>query len=190
LYLLELYPNAPLREDMAREGWQLAPDDLAAEMYLRGLALLETAGYVHYEISNVARDGRFAWHNVKYWTDGEWLGIGCGAHGTRQGERWRNVAGTREYVDRITGMGGDARAETRRLSREDAFREALMMGMRLTGGVDVPAMHARYQEDAWQRFGPALERFCDAGLVTFRDVRLRLTRHGMLLANEVLAVFV
>ena len=58
LYLLELYPNAPLKEDMARAGWSLAPDDDAAEMYLSGLAALDAAGYQQYEISNVCRAGR------------------------------------------------------------------------------------------------------------------------------------
>ena len=57
LYLLELYPNAPLKEDMARAGWSLAPDDDAAEMYLWSLERLERAGYGQYEISNVARPG-------------------------------------------------------------------------------------------------------------------------------------
>ena len=103
LYLLELYPNAPLREDMARSGWSMAPDEDAAEMYLRGLATLDAAGYHQYEISNVCRTGRESRHNLKYWTDGEWLGLGCGAHSTRGAERWKNVSATGEYVDRIAG---------------------------------------------------------------------------------------
>ena len=57
LYLLELYPNAPLKEEMARAGWSLAPDEDAAEMYLGGLAALDAAGYQQYEISNVCRPG-------------------------------------------------------------------------------------------------------------------------------------
>ena len=84
LYLLELYPNAPLKEDMARAGWSLAPDDDAAEMYLWSLARLDAAGYAQYEISNVARPGFASRHNLKYWQDGEWLGFGCGAHSTRR----------------------------------------------------------------------------------------------------------
>ena len=102
LYLLELYPNAPLKEEMARAGWSLAPDEDAADMYLGGLASLDSAGYQQYEISNVCRPGRVSRHNVKYWTDGEWLGLGCGAHSTRSGERWKNVAATGEYVERVT----------------------------------------------------------------------------------------
>ena len=58
LYLLELYPNAPLKEEMARGGWSLAPDEDAAEMYLRAMERLERAGLEQYEISNVARPGK------------------------------------------------------------------------------------------------------------------------------------
>ena len=101
LYLLELYPNAPLKEEMARAGWSLAPDEDAAEMYLGGLASLDAAGYRQYEISNACRPGRESRHNLKYWTDGEWLGFGCGAHSTRGGERWKNVSATGEYVDLV-----------------------------------------------------------------------------------------
>ena len=76
LYLLEIYPNAPLRDEMARAGWSVAPDDDAAEMYLEGLARLDRAGFEQYEISNVARPAsRRSRHNLKYWQEGEWLGI-------------------------------------------------------------------------------------------------------------------
>ncbi|PYR25246.1 MAG: coproporphyrinogen III oxidase, partial [Acidobacteria bacterium] len=101
LYLLEVYPNAPLKDEMARARWSQAPDDDAAAMYLTAMERLEAAGYEQYEISNVARPGRRSRHNLKYWTDGEWLGFGCGAHSTRDGVRWRNVAATDEYIGRI-----------------------------------------------------------------------------------------
>ena len=102
LYLLELYPNAPLKEDMARGGWSLAPDEDAADMYLQAMEKLEAAGLQQYEISNVARPGRKSRHNVKYWTDGEWLAFGCGAHATVDGVRWKNVSATADYIDRVT----------------------------------------------------------------------------------------
>ena len=116
LYLLELYPNAPLREAMARASWSLAPDDDAAEMYLWAMARLDQSGYSQYEISNVARPGRESRHNLKYWRDGEWLGFGCGAHSTRGALRWKNVAGTAEYVARVRGgpRTGDRTADPHR----------------------------------------------------------------------------
>ena len=101
LYLLEVYPNAPLKDDMARAKWSQAPDDDAATMYMAAMERLEAAGLEQYEISNVGKPGRESRHNLKYWTDGEWLGLGCGAHGTIGGVRSKNVSGTDDYIDRI-----------------------------------------------------------------------------------------
>jgi oxygen-independent coproporphyrinogen-3 oxidase len=189
LYLLELYPNAPLKEDMARGGWSLAPDDDAAEMYLWSLARLEGGGYRHYEISNVARPGRASRHNLKYWQDGEWLGFGCGAHSTRSGARWKNVASTGDYVARV-GAGASPVAERRELTLDERLEDALFTGLRLVEGVDIEAAGARYGVDVWERFGAALQPFVDPGLVRRDGPRLRLTREGMLVANEIMAVFV
>src|ERR1700730_10717429 len=108
LYILEVYPNAPLKDEMARSAWSQAPDDDAAEMYETAFERLEAAGYEQYEISAAARRGRESRHNLKYWTDGDWLGFGCGAHSTRDGVRWKNVAATGEYLER--GSAGQLRA--------------------------------------------------------------------------------
>jgi oxygen-independent coproporphyrinogen-3 oxidase len=189
LYLLEIYPNAPLKDEMARGGWSQAPDDDAAEMYLRGLDLLDRAGYDHYEISNVARPGHESRHNVKYWADGEWLAFGCGAHGTRDGRRWQNVPGTADYVSRIAA-GHSVVAGVRTLSPQTRAEEALFTGIRLSKGVSLADIAARYGIDAWDVYGTALAPFVEAGVVRYTPPVLKLTRQGMLLANEVCAVFV
>src|SRR6267143_4698909 len=118
LYLLEVYPNAPLKDDMARARWSRAPDDDAAAMYLTAMDRLEAAGYEQYEISNVAKPGRRSRHNLKYWTDGEWLGFGCGAHSTRDGVRWKNVSATEDYVQRVV-QGEPAAMDIRRVSQDE-----------------------------------------------------------------------
>jgi oxygen-independent coproporphyrinogen-3 oxidase len=189
LYMLELYPNAPLREAMARSGWSLAPDDDAADMYERAMGRLEAAGYEQYEISNVARPGRQSRHNVKYWTDGEWLGFGPGAHSTWHGERWKNVAGTVDYVQHIASAASVS-IERRVLTPEERWQEALITGLRLSAGVSVDEMRARYGLDLWARYGHDLHSFLDTGVLRYDEGRLWLTRRGMLLANEVLAVFI
>lgn len=189
LYLLELYPNAPLREEMARERWSLAPDEDAAEMYEHGLARLEAAGYEQYEISNVARGGRRSRHNLKYWTDGQWLGFGCGAHSTRGGVRWNNVSATEDYVARLA-RGADPVGERRVLTPQERLEEALFTGLRLSEGVDLGELGGRYGLDVLARYGDALAPFGEAGLLVQEAGRLRLTRRGMLLANEVMRVFV
>jgi oxygen-independent coproporphyrinogen-3 oxidase len=189
LYLLELYPNAPLKEEMARAGWSLAPDDDAAEMYLWSLERLDRASYRQYEISNVARPGAESRHNLKYWIDGEWLGFGCGAHSTRGGVRWKNVSGTDDYVARV-GAGEPAAVERRELTRSEQLEEALFTGLRLSAGVNIEEVGRRYGADVWRRYGDALAPFLADGLLQRDGAVLRLTRRGMLLANEIMSVFV
>ncbi len=188
LYILELYPNAPLREAMARGQWSLAPDDDAADMYLQAMTRLDAAGYEQYEISNVARRGRDSRHNLKYWTDGEWLGFGCGAHSTRRGVRWKNLSSTTEYIAAVA-LGRALMAERRVLSAREALEEALFTGLRLTRGIDVDAVRTRYGVDVWDIYRRQLEQFLEAGVLIYDGRLLRLSRAGMLLANEIMAKF-
>ena len=200
MYLLELYPNAPLEETMARArassgvhapspAWLQASDDEAADMYLDALERLTGAGYAQYEISNVARPGFESRHNLKYWTDGEWRGFGCGAHSTLDRRRWQNVAGTSDYVARVE-QGQDVATQTRHLDARARAQEALFTGMRLVAGIDGRAFERDYGLDPWVDYGERLADAVDAGLVWRRQERFGLTRQGMLLANDVLSVFV
>jgi oxygen-independent coproporphyrinogen-3 oxidase len=189
LYMLEVYPNAPLKDDMARARWSQAPDDDVAAMYVAAMERLEEAGYAQYEISNVAKPGRRSRHNLKYWTDGEWLGFGCGAHSTRAGVRWKNISSTQEYIDRA-GRGGELAVDIRRLTPEERLGDALFTGLRVVDGIDVNAIQTRYGVDVWRRYGADLEPFLEAGCLRRTGSRLSLTRQGMLLAHEVMSVFV
>jgi len=191
LYLLEIYPNAPLRDEMARSGWSVAPDDDAAEMYLQGLGRLDGAGFEQYEISNVARPrSRRSRHNLKYWQEGQWLGFGCGAHATFGGERWRTVSSTLDYIDRVAA-GQDVRLDRRALETTERLEEALFMGLRLTDGLDLVRMQPHHGIDIWERYGQDLAPYVSAGLLVHEPGRrLALTRNGMLLANDVMSVFI
>jgi len=189
MYLLEIYPNAPLRDAMARGQWSLAPDDDAAEMYLSGLDRMDEAGYVQYEISNVSRPGRYSRHNVKYWTDGEWLGFGCGAHSTRGGVRWKNVSATEDYVAAVAA-GRSTATDIRPLSPEERLEDALFTGLRLNAGLDLAAVSDRYGVDVWARYGGDLQPFVDQGVLFYDGRSLRLPRAGMLVAHEIMTVFI
>jgi len=189
LYLLEVYPNAPLKDDMARAKWSQAPDDDAATMYVTAMERLEAAGFAQYEISNVAKPSRASRHNLKYWTDGEWLGFGCGAHGTVDGVRTKNVSGIDDYIERVA-KGQPVASEIRRMDAAERLGDALFTGLRLTAGIDLDDVQRRYGVDVWERYRSDLAPFVDAGLLRRDRSRLALTRAGMLLANEVMAVFV
>ncbi|MFN7977078.1 MAG: radical SAM family heme chaperone HemW [Vicinamibacterales bacterium] len=188
VYLLEVYPQSPLKDAMARANWSVAPEDDAADMYLETMEALEAAGYRQYEISNVARPRRESRHNLHYWRDGDWLAFGAGAHGANDRERWRVVSGTSDYITRVAA-GAEVVAE--RWPRDPATRceEALFMGLRLTDGLDLARIQARYGLDVWARFGEALAPFVRAGhLVHEPGRRIFLTRTGMLVANDAMSV--
>jgi oxygen-independent coproporphyrinogen-3 oxidase len=189
LYLLEIYPNAPLKDAMARSKWSLAPDDDAAEMYLGAMSRLDDAGYTQYEISNVAKPDLESRHNLKYWSDGEWLGFGCGAHSTRRGIREKNIASTEDYVAAIVA-GRPIETDRRVLSDQERFEEAVFTGLRLAKGVALDTVRSRYGVDVWDRYGEELRPFVEQRLLIYDGGAIRLTRDGMLLANEVMAVFI
>jgi oxygen-independent coproporphyrinogen-3 oxidase len=189
LYLLEVYPNAPLKDEMARARWSQAPDDDAAEMYLTAMDRLQSVGYEQYEISNVARLGRYSRHNIKYWRDGQWLGLGCGAHSTRGAVRWRNVPSTDDYVRRLA-LGESPAIDHRMRSHEERVGDALFTGLRLTDGVNLDAIRSAYGVDVWARYGEELEPFLKSGILRRDGERVWLSREGMLLAHEVMAIFV
>lgn len=201
LYLLELYPNAPLKESMARGGqagaiggagagaWTQASDDDAADMYLLGLERLDGAGFEQYEISNVCRPGFESRHNLKYWSAGAWRGFGCGAHSTLDGHRWQNVAGTLDYIERIEG-GRPVDLGRRAIDPPARVQEALFTGLRLTRGIDGSEFAETFGIEPWARYGEELRDAVDAGLVWRDGTRFGLSRPGMLMANDVLSVFV
>ena len=189
LYMLELYPNAPLREEMARGGWSLAPDEDGAAMYLDALERTDRAGYEQYEISNVCRPGWHSRHNLKYWQDGSWIGFGCGAHSTQEGARWKNTSETVSYVETIE-RGEFPAVDRRRLSARERLGDAVFTGLRLVEGIDVDALGRRYNTDLRAQFGQKLQRYFEAGLLIDAEGRWRLTRSGMLVSNDVMKNFV
>jgi oxygen-independent coproporphyrinogen-3 oxidase len=189
LYILEVYPHLPLKQEMDARRWTQVDDEAAAEMYESSMAMLDAAGYEQYEISNVAKAGRQSVHNLKYWTDGEWWGFGPAAHSTWRGARWRNVAATDDYVRRIAG-GASVVAERRNLPADERLGDAVFTGLRLNRGVDLSMLSERYSVDIWERFRERLAPFGEAGLLVKEGDCIRLTRQGMLMANDVMAVFV
>jgi oxygen-independent coproporphyrinogen-3 oxidase len=198
LYLLELYPNAPLKESMARSataglpgsaGWSQVTDDEAADMYLAALERLDAVGLGQYEISNVARPGHVSRHNVKYWQGGSWRGYGCGAHSTVDGVRWRNLTSTTDYIARVT-TGLTPTVDRVELSSLARLEEGLFTGLRLTAGIDRVAFEQQFGIDPWPPYAASLEPCVAEGLMWRDGARFGLTRRGMLLANEILSVFV
>jgi oxygen-independent coproporphyrinogen-3 oxidase len=100
------------------------------------------------------------------------------------------VASAADYVNRVNAAQS-VWLDRRRLDEQEQLEDALFMGLRLVDGVDLLAVNRRYGVDVWERYGAELERFVCAGLLIHKPgASLALTRAGMLLANEVMAVFI
>ncbi|QXC61555.1 radical SAM family heme chaperone HemW [Aquihabitans sp. G128] len=166
-YALTVEAGTPLAADPARHP----DDDTQADQYQLATDVLGAAGYEWYEISNWAKPGHECRHNLLYWTEGEYLAVGCAAHGHRDGRRSWNYRTPERYVAAIeSGRSPEAGAEE--LEADDRRLEGLQLAIRTRDGIAAEEVAAEVLVE--------LE-----GLVVRRDDRVVLTPHGRLLANEV-----
>jgi putative oxygen-independent coproporphyrinogen III oxidase len=189
-YLLEVHEGTPLAAHI-KAGKQPHPDaDLAADMYELMLDRATAAGYQHYEISNLCLPGRQSRHNTKYWTGEPYLGFGCSAHSfDGKKRRWSNERDMNQYISFIE-EGSSAVVESQTLSAADQRAEAMFLGLRMMEGVDARIYEEHFGLDVREEYREQFELFSEAGLIEFAGDRIRLTRPGALLSNEVFAAFV
>ncbi len=187
-YCLTVEESTPLA-DWVASGQVPAPDaDLAADMYELAEALLEQAGFVHYEISNWARPGRECRHNLVYWRNGAYLGFGAGAHSHRAGRRWWNARTPAEYVARLEA-GDSPQEDAEEIGPALAMGETMMLGLRLCEGVSAGAFKGRFGRQLNAVYGQELDELKALGLVEWNGRLVRLTARGRLLGNQVFAQF-
>ena len=179
-------PNWPGGGWAVLERWRRAtadaqPDDAGvARMYRVAERSLGRAGYRHYEIANWARPGKGSLHNLGYWRDRDWLGVGAGAHTHLNGARSANPADLRSYILRIeSGSGRTVDLEA------DPSSEAAMLALRLDSGLNLERYEARFGANAATRVRSALREVEPVHLVEMMGGHARLTARGRLLASEV-----
>jgi len=163
-------------------------EDVEREMLLDARGRLAGAGFRAYEISNFARPGEECRHNLVYWRNRDYLGVGVSSASYLDGERASNVRDLRAYLERIES-GTDALAERERLDPAARLGETVMLGLRLDEGVRLSDLAARTGLDAEAVCGTAVRRLADAGLLEFDGDCFRLTDAGIPVADGVAAEF-
>jgi oxygen-independent coproporphyrinogen-3 oxidase len=206
LYALTLEHGTPMQHWTAR-GLLSEPDpDLAAEMYEWAGDALQDSGYSQYEISNWASqagDGAIhsCRHNLQYWRNLPYLGIGAGAHGYASGVRTANVLAPAAYIRRCTEEPAStfpctaATVTSTQVDRAAEMGETMMMGLRLVQeGVSDRVFRSRFGQGLEQVYGEQIERLIRLGLLEWmgerENARLRLTARGRLLGNQVFMEFI
>jgi oxygen-independent coproporphyrinogen-3 oxidase len=189
VYLLELYKDAPLLHRINRGELRAVDDELTVEMYFALVDEAERRGFEHYEISNWARPGFESRHNLKYWTGAPYWAFGISAAGYDGLARWSNTRNIHEYLDKVESSQTPV-AERTELDDEDRQSENLFLRLRLKDGVDLDEHLRRFGVNALERYRDEIERLREAGLVELSENRLKISRAGAVLANEVFAAFV
>jgi len=194
LYQLTIEPGTGF-EALHRRGELVLPDDdLAADLYTATADACAAHGLLPYEVSNLARPGGESRHNLAYWRYADYAGIGPGAHGrvTLGGDlvATRRHRAPEPWADRVEHQGHGSTAEER-ISPRDRAREMLLMGLRLTEGIDAARFAVRTGlplQDALDQ--DVLEQAQEAGYVTFAEGRLTATNEGRLRLDALLAQLV
>ncbi len=190
-YSLILEEHTPLFFRAERGEIQLPDEDLVADMQDAGIDLLEERGYHRYEISNFAREGFECRHNLNYWYNGEYLGLGIAAHGVVREKHWTryaNVSTLEEYA-RLLEKGRRPLAETIHLAPRDEMFECVMLGLRLVRGIERAVFLARFGLDVVEAYPKAMESLRSRGWVEESKHFLALNRKGLDLQNEALGFF-
>lgn len=164
-YMLKIEENTFFGRNA--QSLNLPDDDETADMYLAMCEFLEKEGFRHYEISNFCREGYIARHNMKYWTDGNYLGIGPAAHSYIDGKRFYSERNLDAFI-----AGEKAVFE----SEGGGAEEKIMLGLRTDAGIEIPEKAADF-----------CEKLKNGGLAVIRNGRLSLTSRGMLISNSIIS---
>jgi oxygen-independent coproporphyrinogen-3 oxidase len=188
MYCLTIEERTTLALWVKRGQTPLPDDDLAADMVLWADERLAAEGLTRYEISNWARPGRQCRHNLIYWRNAPYLGLGAGAHSSFGGKRFWNVAHPREYT-RLIEAGQSAVAGSEDIGRALEMGETMMLGLRLTEGVSLASFETRFGVKMTDIYSRELGKLQGQGLVVVDEAGVRLTRRGWLLGNRVFGAF-
>jgi oxygen-independent coproporphyrinogen-3 oxidase len=189
VYLLEAEKSRTLEEDRRQHPERYPADDVQADMWLEMGEALAEQGFIHYEISNWARPGLEARHNVKYWTREPTLGLGVSAHELWAGRRRANVSSLEAYVARLR-EGARPTALDRAIDSAEARREEVFLGLRLSRGVEAATVEAQVAASRDERLPDDYAAWVDSGILATEAGRVRFTERGFLVSNEVLSRFV
>ena len=187
-YNLTIEPATAFNKLHEKGKLHLPNEDVQFEMYETAIKTLEGAGYQQYEISNFSKPGRESKHNINYWNNGEYIGVGAGASSYLKGERFKNTPLPGSYIREIRAK--ENAVETReRLEPMHAMGETLMLGLRLLKGISIDVFENRFQVSFQKVYGKVLDSLVQQELITFNQNRIALSRKGLFLADSVILKF-
>ena len=193
LYALGLEDGTPLKAWVETGKYPTPDDDLAADMYDLATEMLDGAGLEQYEISNWAKSGLACKHNLQYWRNLPYPGVGPGAHGYAGGVRYSTILSPQRYISVMKNIDADfvyprtpAVDQATIVDRESEIAETLIMGLRLTNeGIRRDLFRERFGADLLDVHPDTIAKYEKHGLLHVDENVVRLTKQGRLLSNMI-----
>lgn len=188
LYSLILENHTVFMNRMRRGKLPLPKEELEAEMFEYIIAELERAGFEHYEISNFSKTGFESRHNLMYWDNAEYYGIGAGASGYVNGVRYKNHGPIRHYLSAVEE--GNARITEEHLSQKEQMEEEMFLGLRKKSGVSMARFEEKFGRSFEGLYGEIVKDLVQQGLMQIEGDRVRMTKRGLFLGDTVAERFI
>ena len=188
LYSLILENHTVFMNRMRRGKLPLPKEELEAEMFEYIIAELERAGFEHYEISNFSKSGFESRHNLMYWDNAEYYGIGAGASGYVDGVRYKNHGPIRHYLNAVEE--GNARITEEHLSQKEQMEEEMFLGLRKKSGVSMARFEEKFGRSFDGLYGEIVRDLVQQGLMQIDGNRVRMTKRGLFLGDTVAERFI
>ena len=188
LYSLILENHTVFMNRMRRGKLPLPKEEVEAEMFEYIIAELERTGFEHYEISNFSKPGFESRHNLMYWDNAEYYGIGAGASGYVNGVRYKNHGPIRHYLKAVEE--GNARINEEHLSLREQMEEEMFLGLRKKTGVSKARFEEKFGTSFENLYGQVVRDLCHQGLLQVEGQQIRMTKRGLFLGDTVAERFI
>ena len=188
LYSLILENHTVFMNRMRRGKLPLPKEELEAEMFEYIISELERAGFEHYEISNFSKSGFESRHNLMYWDNAEYYGIGAGASGYVDGVRYKNHGPIRHYLSAVEE--GNARFTEEHLGQKEQMEEEMFLGLRKKSGVSMARFEEKFGRSFDGLYGEIVKDLVQQGLMQIEGDRVRMTKRGLFLGDTVAERFI
>ncbi|HEO5044305.1 TPA: oxygen-independent coproporphyrinogen III oxidase [Streptococcus agalactiae] len=188
LYSLILEHHTVFMNKMRRGKLHLPTEDLEAEMFEYIISEMERNGFEHYEISNFTKPGFESRHNLMYWDNVEYYGVGAGASGYLDGIRYRNRGSIQHYLKGVSE--GNARLSEEVLSKNEMMEEELFLGLRKKEGVSIGKFEQKFGTSFEKRYGQIVQELQSDGLLKENNGFIQMTKKGLFLGDTVAEKFI
>ncbi len=187
-YSLIIEPKTVFYNLMVKGKLNTVTEDLEGDMYERLMSEMEKHGLHQYEISNFAKPGHESRHNLLYWDNEEYIGVGAGAHGYVNGVRYSNHGPLKKYMEPLE-LGERPVLDATHVSIKAQMEEEMFLGLRKTAGVDIAHFEEKFGAPLETVYGEILQKEQAKGNLAVEQGRVKLTHKGRFVGNEVFEQF-